>query len=234
MPLVHKDRYAEAAMPLRMLKENSVRNMRFAFLLSLLFLVTPAAAATLTPPTAGYSATRIINAGGMEMSGKVHSEDGKERWETTMQGMRSISILLMNEGRMLVYMPDMNMAMEMSLDEAAASQPGLDALRDGAEATEEGKEIVEGEQTTRYLVAEEPGSGVRDLRVWVTSDGIPLKMEGKSDEGDFMMLLKDLQRGTQDASLFRLPSGVTPMKMPAGMPGMMGGAGAMPGMASPF
>ena len=234
MPLVHKDRYAEAAMPLRMLKENSVRNMRFAFLLSLLFLVTPAAAGTLTPPTAGYSATRIINAGGMEMSGKVHSEDGKERWETTMQGMRSISILLMNEGRMLVYMPDMNMAMEMSLDEAAASQPGLDALRDGAEATEEGKEVIEGEQTTRYLVAEEPGSGVRDVRVWVTSDGIPLKMEGKSDEGDFMMLLKDLQRGTQDASLFRLPSGVTPMKMPAGMPGMMGGAGAMPGMTSPF
>lgn len=208
--------------------------MRFAFLLPLLLLVTPAAATTLTPPTTGYSATRIVNAGGMEMSGKVHSEDGKERWETNMQGMRSISILLMNEGRMLVYMPDMNMAMEMSLDEAAASQPGLDALRDGVEATEEGKEIIEGEQTTRYLVAEEPGSGVRDVRVWVTSDGIPLKMEGKSDEGDFMMLLKDLQRGKQDASLFRLPSGVTPMKMPAGMPGMMGGAGGMPGMASPF
>src|SRR5690606_21795530 len=126
----------------------------------------------------------------MEVFGKVYSEDGKERWETTMQGMRSISILLMNEGRMLVYMPDMNMAMEMSLDEAAASQPGLDALRDGAEATEEGKEVIEGEQTTRYLVAEEPGSGVRDLRVWVTSDDIPLKMEGKSDEGGFTMLLK--------------------------------------------
>lgn len=221
-------------MPLRMLKENSVRNMRFAFLLSLLFLVTPAAAGTLTPPTAGYSATRIINAGGMEMSGKVHSEDGKERWETTMQGMRSISIMLINEGRMLVYMPDMNMAIEMSLDETATSRPGLEALRDGVEATEEGKEIVESEQATRYLVAEEPGSGVRDLRVWVTSDGIPLKMEGKSDEGGFTMLLKDLKRGKQDASLFRLPSGVTPMKMPAGMPGMMGGAGAMPGMASPF
>jgi outer membrane lipoprotein-sorting protein len=234
LPPTRKNRYAYRALSLRMLKENSVRNMRFAFLLPLLLLVTPAAAATLTPPTAGYSATRIVNAGGMEMSGKVHSEDGKEHWETNMQGIRSISILLMNEGRMFVYMPDMNMAMEMSLDEAAASQPGLEALRDGAEATEEGKEIVEGEQTTRYLVAEEPGSGVRDVRVWVTSDGIPLKMEGKSDEGDFMMLLKDLQRGKQDASLFRLPSGVTPMKMPAGMPGMMGGAGGMPGMASPF
>lgn len=211
-----------------------MRNLRFAFFLPLLLLVTSAAAATLTPPTVGYSATRIINAGGMEIFGKVYSEDGKERWETTTQGVRSISIMLINEGRMLVYMPDMNMAMEMSLDETATSRPGLEALRDGVEATEEGKEIVEGEQATRYLVAEEPGSGVRDLRVWVTSDGIPLKMEGKSDEGDFMMLLKDLQRGTQDASLFRLPSGVTPMKMPAGMPGMMGGAGAMPGMASPF
>lgn len=211
-----------------------MKNIYFAFIVPLLFLVTSAAATTLNPPTVGYSATRIISAGSTEMSGKVHSEDGKERWETNMGGMRSISIMLMNEGRMFVYMPDMNMAMEMSLDEAAASQSGLEALRDGAEATEEGKEIVEGEQTTRYLVAEEPGSGVRDLRVWVTSDGIPLKVEGKSDEGNFRMLLKDLQRGKQDASLFRLPSGVTPMKMPAGMPGMMGGAGAMPGMTSPF
>ena len=42
------------------------------------------------------------------------------------------------------------------------------------------------------------------------------------------MTLKDLERGEQDPSLFRLPAGVAPMEMPAGMPGMM--QGGMPGM----
>lgn len=208
---------------------------RLAFILPLLLLAAPAAAATLSPPTIGYSATRIVNAGGMEMSGKVYSQDGKERWETNMQGMRSVSILLMKEARMYVLMPDMNMAMEMEMDEAFSAQHGFETLHDDIEAKEEGKEVVEGEETTRYRLVEEPGGGVSDVRVWMTSEGIPIKMEGKSPEGDFTMLLKDLKRGDQDASLFRLPSGVTPMKMPAGMPGMMGGgAGPVPGMPSPF
>ena len=204
--------------------------MRFTRLLTVLagiFIALPAAAATLTPPQTGYSATRIVKAGGTEISGKLYSQQGNERWEMAMQGMRQVSILKAAESRLLMYMPDMNMAMEM--DAATASKYGVDNLADGIEATEEGSDIVEGESTTRYRIEPNAENGNASVRVWVTEDGIPVKAEGESDNGPFSMILTDLKRGAQDASLFELPAGVTPMKMPASMQGMMGGGG-FPGM----
>jgi hypothetical protein len=207
--------------------------MRFVHLLAVLacvFIALPTAATTLTPPQTGYSATRIVKAGGTEISGKLYSENGNERWEMTMQGMRQVSIVKPEEGRLLMYMPDMNMAMEM--DEAAAAKYGFDNIAAGVEATEEGSDIVEGEATTRYRIEPNEENGITDALVWMTDDGIPVKAEGESANGSFSMILKDLKRGDQEASLFELPAGVTPMKMPAGMQGMMSGGG-FPG-APPF
>ena len=203
--------------------------MRFAHFLAVLtaiFIALPAAATTLTPPQTGYSATRIVKAGGTEISGKVYAENGNERWEMTMQGMRQVSILKPAESRLLMYMPDMNMAMEM--DAATASKYGIDNIARGVEAKEEGSDIIEGETTTRYRVEPNAENGNADVLVWVTEDGIPVKAEGESGNGPFSMVLKDLERGDQDPSLFELPAGVTPMKMPANMQGMMGGG--FPGM----
>ncbi|PKQ04622.1 MAG: hypothetical protein CVT73_13130 [Alphaproteobacteria bacterium HGW-Alphaproteobacteria-12] len=182
----------------------------------------PAIATTLTPPDAGYSAMRIVNAAGTEISGKVYSDSGNERWETVMQGMRRISILRFNESKILLYMPDMKMAMELGRDQAGGF--GLDRLFDGVDAEEAGNETIEGEKTTRYRVAPNEDNGNADMMVWLTPDGIPIRAEGKSKGGPFTMVLKDLERGEQDPSLFRLPDGVTPIAMPAGMPAMMGGA----------
>jgi hypothetical protein len=199
---------------------NPMTIFRLLLALPFIILAAHAHAATLRLPETGYSATRIVQASGMAFSGKVHAQNGKERWETVNQGVRSVSILLPEEGRFLLYMPDMNMAMEMNA-ESAAQQYGFEPLRDEVEAVEEGSDMIEGENTTRYRVTV-PDGDVSEMRVWLTADGIPLKMTGSSPEGDFTMLLKDLKRGDQDAALFRLPAGVTPMKMPMGMPGMPG------------
>lgn len=193
---------------------------RLLLILPVLFIAVHVNAATLGLPETGYSATRIVNASGIQMSGTVHAQDGNERWETVTEGMRSISILLPKEGRFLIYMPDMNMAMEMNAD-GAAQQYGFEPLRDEVDAVEEGSEVIEGETVTRYRVSV-PDGDVSEMRVWMTADGIPIKMAGSSPEGDFTMLLKDLKRGNQDASLFRLPAGVMPMQIPMGMPAMPG------------
>lgn len=185
----------------------------------------PASAVTLTPPDTGYSATRIVNASGREISGKLYSEDGNERWEMTMQGMRQISILRHGEGRMFMYMPDMNMAMEMGRAEAA--NYGVDKLLDGVEAEKIGTETIDGEPTTKYRVLPGQTAQKGDATIWMTEDGIPVKAEGSSAQGTFSMRLTDLERGAQDPSLFQLPPGVAPVKMPAGMPAT---GGAFPGL----
>lgn len=174
-----------------------------------------ASAATLKPPQTAYSAMRVVEVSGMTINGKVYYDHGKERWEMTMQGMRQVSLLLPEQEKMMMYMPDMNIAMEMAAGDIA--DYGIGEIYDeGIEAEELGKETVEGEATTRYRI-DRPQDGAT-IFVWITRDGIPIKAEGASAEGKFSMLLTELVRGPQDAALFRLPDGVVTMNMPAGMP----------------
>lgn len=202
-----------------------MRFMRVAFVIPFLVLAFSANAVTLRLPETGYSATRIVNASGTQISGKLYSQDGKERWETMTNGLQNVAILLPRESRLLVYMPHLNMAMEMNPESAA--ERGLRPMPEEVEAVEEGRETIDGEETTRYRILPED-KNLDDVRAWLTADGIPVKITGRSTQGEFSMQLTNLQRGEQDASLFRLPDGVTPMKMPMGMPGMAGGIPGMP------
>lgn len=187
-------------------------------------------AEVLTPPETGYSALRVVNTGNNEISGKVYAQDRNERWEMTLQGVRQISILQHDRGRAYLYMPSMNMAMKM--DTADAKKYGVGEIFSGIEAREAGSDIVNGEETIRYVIPADPQKGTPETTVWMTEDGIPVKAEGEGPQGPFSMVLKDLERGTQDPSLFELPAGVTPMAIPAGLPGMMRGGGmpSIPGM----
>lgn len=204
----------------------------FLFTAFLAFSVAggPAQAEILTPPETGYSALRVVNTGSNEISGKVYAQDRNERWEMTLQGVRQVSILQHDRGNAYLYMPDMNMAMKMGT--ADAKKYGVSEIFSGVEAQETGSDIVDGEETTRYVIAADPERGTPETTVWMTEDGIPVKAEGQGPQGPFSMVLKNLERGEQDPSLFDLPAGVTPMAIPAGLPGMMRGGGmpSMPGM----
>ncbi|MBX3490193.1 DUF4412 domain-containing protein [Parvibaculum sp.] len=192
-----------------------MRLILFTALFVAVVSIQPASAATLTPPDTAYSAVRTVEAQGMTMNSKVYYDRGTERWETTMQGVRQVTILLPDEKKMLMYMPDMNMAMEMNMDDVA--DYGIGEIYDeGIEAEKLGEEAVEGEQTTKYRI--DRAEDAATVFVWLTRDGIPVKAEGASPAGKFAMTLSELQRGAQDAALFRLPDGVTATKMPAGMP----------------
>jgi hypothetical protein len=62
--------------------------MRFlsALPLALGLLSGPAAADSWPTPAAAYEATRVMDAGGRQMSGRLFHDRGKERWEVEMQG----------------------------------------------------------------------------------------------------------------------------------------------------
>ena len=201
--------------------------MRFwcALLLAMALLSMPAAAGSWPVPNAAYKATRVIDSGGAQMSGLLFHDHGKERWEMSMEGMTHVMILRPDLEKIFLLMPQMNMAMEMPLTRGG-SIPTPDRYS-GIEPEIVGQEVIAGEQTTKYKVEGDEGTGPYTMFFWMTDDGITMRTQGSSAEGSFELRLDDLQRGEQPAALFELPAGVQVMPAnPAMMNQMIQGRGS--------
>lgn len=181
--------------------------MRFWSFLSLAVAVfcAPALAGSWPTPSASYQGTRVMNSGGMEMSGRLFHDRGKERWERSMEGMTQVMIMRPDLQKMFMLMPQMNMAMEMPLTHGGnAPTPGQYA---GIDPEVMGSEVVAGEQTTKYKVEGNQGSGPYTVFFWMTEDGITMRTRVSSAEGSFEIRLEGLERGAQSAGLFEVPAG---------------------------
>jgi hypothetical protein len=163
-------------------------------------------------PDVAYAATRTMQAGGMTISGPVHYDGGKERFEMTMEGRQQVMIRREDKQLLYMVMPQMGMGMEMRLGGQGFTPGAMPGARDYAELQPEevGRETVAGEAATKYRVSAEGGT----VFIWASDDGIPLRMEAESPEGRFVMELSDLQRGPQPAELFEVPAGIQIMAMP--------------------
>ena len=181
-----------------------------AFWLALALLAGwPAAADSWPTPEAAYQATRVMDAGGMQMSGRLFHDRGKERWEVEMQGMTQVMILRPDLDKMFMLMPEMNMAMEMPF--AFGANIPSPERHAGNEPEVVGQEVIAGEETTKYKFEGDDGTGPYTVFYWLTDDGITLRTEGTSAQGSFAMYLDGLDRGDQPADLFELPAGVQVM-----------------------
>ncbi|MEO3430453.1 DUF4412 domain-containing protein [Pelagibius sp. CAU 1746] len=187
------------------------RSAAFVFLF-FFSAILPAAAADWLQQDAAYSAMRTMRAAGQEVSGPLHHDNGKERFELTVDGQRQVMIRRPDVRRLYMIMPDMGMGMEMSLD-APQAMPSAD---DYAELKPEklGEETLNGEAVTKYRIEGNSGGQEGTVLIWVTDDGIPLRMEGRTPEGSFEMVMSDLRRGPQPAGLFEPPAGIQMMAMP--------------------
>lgn len=163
-------------------------------------------------PQAAYSASGMMETGGLRIPYKVYHDRGKERREMTMEGMEQVVIALPDEGKMYMLMPAMNMAMEMAMK----GNPSAAANEMEAYNPEPlGKETVNGIETTKYRIeADNTGAGAMTGFAWATEDGILVRMEATTAEGRVVFSLDELVRAPQDPALFRLPAGV--QVMPAG------------------
>ena len=167
-------------------------------------------------------ATRVMDAEGMQMSGRLFHDRGKERWEVEMQGMTQVMILRPDLDKMFMLMPAMNMAMEMPFA-SGANFPSPERYA-GSEPEVVGQEVIAGEETTKYKFEGDDGTGPYTVFYWLTDDGITLRTEGTSAQGSFAMYLDGLDRGDQPADLFELPAGVQVMPADPAMmnPAMQG------------
>ena len=183
-----------------------------------------AAAGSWPEPSAAYQGTRVIKSGDMEMSGRVFHDHGKERFEMSMEGMSQVMILRPDLKKMFMFLPQMNMAMEMPYKDNG-NMPTPDRYSE-TDAEVVGEEVIAGEQTTKYRVEGNEAGGPYTVFFWITDDGIAMRTEASSAQGSFEMYLDGLQRGAQPAELFELPSGVQIMPAnPAMMNPMMPGQG---------
>src|SRR3546814_3240685 len=92
-----------------------------------------------------------MTVGGHEISGPLHYDDGKERFEMSKDGARHIMISREDRQRVYMVMPDMGMAMEMVFD----GSNGMPRAGDYADLQPEelGREPIGGEAETKYRIA---------------------------------------------------------------------------------
>ncbi|MBX3326834.1 MAG: hypothetical protein U0223_21080 [Nitrospira sp.] len=173
-----------------------------------------------------YSADSTMETeGGMTMKSRIYHTVNKDRMEMGgSDGMTSI----IRKDKKVVWQLMGNMYMEMSMDASNAS--GMDAF-DIVEQAEVGQDTINGVKTTKskIVAVKKDGSGKFGGFFWTTKEGITVKMDMLSKEGDKKMRmtseLSNLKIEKQDPALFEIPAGFTKNDM-----GAMMGMGGMPDM----
>jgi hypothetical protein len=192
--------------------------------LSVLLVPLTVSAGSAPEPRVDYSADSTMEMdGGMTMKSHVSHTSGKERMEMGGAG-GSVTIIRKDKKVMWQLMGDMYM--EMPLDQSNASD--LSAM--DVEQTTVGEETINGIKTTKskVIATKKDGSKFGGF-FWTTKDGITVKMDLLSKEGDKKMRmaseLTNLKIEKQDPALFEIPAGYTKNDM-----GAMMGQGGMPNM----
>lgn len=200
------------------------------FIISLLFsaLLLPAAGWSAPPPEpkVDYSADSTMDTErGMTMKSRVYHSPGKQRME---MGGAGGHVTIIRKDKKVMWQLMGNMYMEMSLDRPDSQDP--DTM--DVQQTAMGDETVNGVKTTKYKViaTKKDGSKFGGF-FWTTKDGITMKMDLLSKDGDKKMRmsseLTNLKIEKQDPKLFEIPSGYTKNDMGAAM-GQGSGKGGVP------
>lgn len=180
------------------------------------------------PPTvqADYSADITMETeGGMTTKSHIYRTIDKERME--MGGSDGMAMIIRKDKKVMWQLMG-NMYMETPMTASNAS--GMDAF-DVIEQSEVGQETINGIKTTKSKVVavKKDGSGKFGGFFWTTKEGIIVKTDMLSKEGDKKMRvaveLTNLKIEKQDPALFEIPAGYTKNDM-----GAMMGMGGMPNM----
>tara|TARA_R110001592_G_scaffold363248_3_gene682127 strand:- start:27012 stop:27779 length:768 start_codon:yes stop_codon:yes gene_type:complete len=160
------------------------------------------------------------------LNSHVYYKPGMVRDVTDMGGMEMVTIQRFDEGKVWVLMGQ-GMYMETEIGEAEQA-PEYQLI----ERTVEGKETVNGMETTKYKTIYEGPDGRFGGFTWFTDDNIAVKgfivSDTKGEKQRLQWTMTNVQRGEQPAALFELPPGARPMGGMGGLMDMMGMGSAKP------
>lgn len=173
--------------------------------LILLLAAAPVSAQELPPSLASYTADSVVEVAGQRLVQKIYHDRGRERQEMNIDGLFQVTILRPDLDQAFVIQPGLDHYIELSIAEAALIPvPGP---ADGYAAEPLGEEREGGEPTVKFQLASTDGAEqFFDMLVWITDDGIVMRMEGEiAFEGvlePVLLIRRNVQRAQQDAALF--------------------------------
>jgi hypothetical protein len=168
-------------------------------------------------PKVEFSADSTMESQGMIISSKIYHAANKERMEMNIgDGKSTIMIMRMDKKVSWMLMPEQQMYMETSMEEA--KKKSKDYRDCSVQQKPAGGEMVNGVKTSKYKVAMScPEEVAYDGTMWVTKNGIVMKLDAVAKGGDnsanIKMELKNLKIAKQDPKLFEVPDGYQKMSM---------------------
>jgi hypothetical protein len=170
-------------------------------------------AATLGDAKIGFSAERILAINGKTYHGRMWTMPGKERHEQDINGIPAAFILRTDTPIGEAVLPQLHTVVQFVIP------PELRVLA-VARLTRHpvGNETVNGIATTKYAVDETVKEGRGIGAVWISADGIPMKLAGaftgtNGKVANVRWELTQVKTGPQPGSLFEAPAGFA--KLPA-------------------
>ena len=164
-----------------------------------------ALAETLGDARVGFSAERILVFNGQSYVGRMWHMPGEQRHEQDLPAVKPVFILRADSTLGDVVLPQLHTVVEFVLPKALSVLNSPDLLGHPV-----GQESVNGVATTRYTVSETVPEGHASGSLWLSSDGIPMKCDGRFEATNGKVStvhweLRHVKIGQQDAALFEVP-----------------------------
>jgi hypothetical protein len=196
-----------------------MRTLRLSLISFLLALVSASAPGdTLGDARVGFSAERVLVIDGQSYAGRMWQMPGEQRHEQELPAIKPVFILRAGNTRGDIVLPQLHTVVEVALPEELSILSNPNLLRRPV-----GQETVNGIATTKYAVEEDLPGGHIAGALWLSSDGIPMRCDGKFEpkKGKTSTIhweLRNVKFGRQDAALFAVPQGYAKLSPEAAAP----------------
>jgi len=168
-----------------------------------------------------FSADMVSSSAEGSFTGKIYVSGEKSRMEMP----EAITISRIDRKVAWVLIPSEKMYMEQPLNPRSAASTS-EKMDGEIERKAEGREMINGRNTTKYRVAYQVEGKREDVYQWIDEAAhIPVKTA--AIDGSWSSEFKNIHAGPQDPGIFEIPAGYRPMSFD--MPDMKSLLGGMEG-----
>ena len=161
--------------------------------------------AELPAETASFIADGVVQIGDERLDFKVFHDVGRERHEMAIDDLFQITILRPDLGTAYLVQPEADSYIPLPLEDISL-WPRY-RIQGGYRIERQARELEDGETTTRFRIRGSETAPIEmDVLVWITDDGIEMRLEGEMEvEGileNVVLMRRNVRRQPIDPTLF--------------------------------